>query len=59
MRRILPAYGIRLVEIPRKKSGEEIVSASRVRKYLEENDLDRLSMFVPDSTKKILFYENK
>lgn len=59
MKRILPAYGVQLVEIPRKRNGQEVISASRVRKCLEENDLDQLDTLVPESTKKILFYEGE
>lgn len=60
MKRILPNYGIQLVEIKRKYNfcgggAEEIISASRVRKYLEKNDLAQLDSFIPDSTKEILF----
>lgn len=59
MKRILPAHGIQLVELPRKQNGAEVISASRVRRCLEENDLDALDTLVPDSTKKILFYMNE
>lgn len=59
MKRILPAYKIQLVEIPRKQNGQVAISASRVRKCLEESNLGQLQQLVPDSTKKILFYTNE
>lgn len=54
MKRILPAYGIQAIEIPRKSDGEKVISASRVRKCLELNDWAQLDKLVPASTKRIL-----
>lgn len=51
IKRILPSYGIVTVEIPRAKDeGNEIISASKVRKYMEAGEYDRLAGMVPDST---------
>lgn len=52
MKKILPDFGIEVVEIPRKKSGwdGEIISASLVRKALRENDYKLLQEFCPKST---------
>lgn len=55
MKRILPSYGIELVEIPRLMKDDQVISASRVRKCLEEGDIVRLDTLVPESTKRILF----
>lgn len=57
MKRILPLYGIRVVEIPRKTSGQSAISASRVRQCLSMNRVDELDELVPASTKRILFFE--
>lgn len=54
MKRILPLYGIRLVIIPRKESEGEPVSASRVRKLLEEKDFSGIRQLVPETTYQFL-----
>lgn len=59
MKRILPSYGIQVVEIPRKANGQSVISASRVRACLSANHMEELDELVPPSTKRILFYENK
>lgn len=58
MRRILPQYNIEFVEIPRKEVNGQIISATTVRKLLQNNELEKLSNLIPDSTKKILFPEH-
>ena len=47
MRTILPAHGIEVVEIPRCAYGETIVSASAVRSFLAQGDLDEVRKLVP------------
>lgn len=59
MKRILPHYGIQVVEIPRKANSQSVISASRVRQCLSENRMEELDELVPASTKRILFFENK
>lgn len=59
MKRILPRYGIQVVEIPRKTNSQSVISASRVRRYLSMNQMEELDELIPVSTKRILFYENK
>ena len=54
MKRILPEYGIEFIEIPRKKEGEEVISASRVRTLLEEGDFERIKYLVPETTFRYL-----
>lgn len=58
MKRILPQKGVEVIEIPRLKDEEEkTISASLVRKYLEENNLAELEKLVPKSTLEILGLE--
>lgn len=57
MKRIFPKYGINLIIIQRLKNNENYISASKVRKLLGE-DKD-ISEWVPESTKKTLFFSNK
>lgn len=54
MERILPKYGIEFIEIPRKKVEGQYISATSVRKCLEEYNLEELSKLVPESTRRIL-----
>lgn len=58
MKKILPEHGIRIVEIPRKKNAQQIISASAVRRYLAANDRERLKELVPASTIKILYAQS-
>lgn len=53
MKRILPEYGVSVVEIPRVMSGVEsgdVISATRVRKALEEKDWQTVERLCPEST---------
>lgn len=50
MKRILPEYGIEFVEIPRKESNGEAISASHVRELLERKDFDSIRPLVPGPT---------
>ena len=51
MQKVMPKYGIELVEIPRVESGDAAISASRVRAVLTESeDLDSLAALLPDTT---------
>ena len=50
MRRILPSYGIEFVEIPRKEYDGQVISASRVRKLLDERNFDDIAKIVPATT---------
>ena len=49
---ILPKYGVKFCEIPRKEdsSGVGVISASRVRKLLKEKDFESMKMLVPQTT---------
>lgn len=50
MARILPRYGVAFEVIPRKKLEGEVISASKVRKLLEEKDFDAIARMVPETT---------
>ena len=50
MKRILPAYGIDVVEFPRYTCGGEAISASKVREYLALRQFDRIRPLVPETT---------
>lgn len=54
MKKILPKYGIELVEIPRKALNANPISASSVRKCIEEGNTDQLTELIPVSTKRFL-----
>lgn len=54
MRRILPGKGVAFVEFPRISVGDEIVSASRIRKYLRDGKYDKMYALVPETTKSFL-----
>lgn len=54
MKRILPGKGINYVEIPRMETEGEIVSASKVRKYLKDEEYEKAFELLPETTKKYL-----
>jgi cytidyltransferase-like protein len=57
MKKILPEHGVQLVEIPRKKvedGNDTAISASLVRKRLEQESLEELSDLLPESTVRVL-----
>ena len=50
MKKILPQYGVELLEIPRIESGGQVISASRVRKLLKERKFEEAYKYLPDAT---------
>lgn len=50
MKKILPQYGVELIEIPRIKSGDQVISASRVRKLLKERNFEEAYKYLPEAT---------
>lgn len=50
MREVLPAYGVKVVEIPRLESGGAAISAGRVRQLLREGNLQAIRELVPTTT---------
>ncbi len=58
MRNILPTYGIRVEEIMRKTSNDEIIVASLVREYIKNNNMKDLCNLVPQSTLKYILRDD-
>lgn len=54
MREILPQYGVEFIEVKRKEEGGQVISASLVRKYLEERDFAKIKELVPETTYEYL-----
>lgn len=54
MKERLPAYGVKVVEIPRTSIEETIVSASVVRRLYQENKWAKLEKLVPEVTLQFL-----
>lgn len=54
MKSIFPLYNIELVEIERMTVGQEIVSATKVRRALEDKDYTFLKSLLPDSSYNFL-----
>lgn len=54
MREKLPQYSIDFVEIKRKSVGDNVISATTVRKYLKEKDFGEIKKLVPTSTYEYL-----
>lgn len=54
MRRILPSMGVEFEVIPRKESDGEVISASRVRKYLRVKNFVEIHKMVPETTFRYL-----
>ena len=50
----LPGYGVEVIEISRKESGGEAISASRVRNLLARGELDAIRPLVPETTFEFL-----
>ena len=54
LEKILPMNGIKFVEIPRAKAGDKVISASEVRRLLEEKNWDKITTLVPETTLQYL-----
>lgn len=54
MKYILGRFGIKVDEIPRKKIGEEVYSASAVREFIKEGNWEKVREYVPESTYRYL-----
>ena len=50
LKKILPNYGVEVVEIKRKSFGEDVISASRVRKLIMQGKIPLIKNIVPSST---------
>lgn len=58
MKKILPFYKVRVTEIPRFMIEETVISASRVRKLLKEENWAEIQRLVPESTYTILYQQH-
>lgn len=58
MKIILQEQDIMVIEIPRKTVGNEVISATAVRKLLKKKNWEQLKQFVPESTLKVLVSQN-
>lgn len=54
MKELLPKYNIKIIEIPRLEEEKEVISASKVRKMISENETSALENLVPTSTHKFI-----
>lgn len=54
MKRILPKYGVKFIEIPRVKYSEKYISASTVRQLYHEGNFSELRNYVPNTTLEYL-----
>jgi [citrate (pro-3S)-lyase] ligase len=54
MKRILPRYGISVVEIPRLKTAGKVISATYARKLLAEGRGGELDSYLPQTTQAVL-----
>ncbi len=54
MKKVLPQYGVDLIEIPRKMVNGKPISASLVREYIEKGSIDQLAELVPVTTRTFL-----
>lgn len=55
MKNILPMYGVSVVEIPRLQQDEKVVSASMVRQYLKEKNMEAVKKIVPSGVYTYLY----
>ena len=55
MKHILPFYNIAVTEIPRLETNGDIISASKVRKYVNEKDWDNVKKYVTDGVYEYLY----
>lgn len=55
MKKILPSFGIKVIEVPRKDSSGEIISATKVRCLIQDDDYETAKKFIPESTYQYLF----
>jgi [citrate (pro-3S)-lyase] ligase len=57
MKRILPLYGIELIEVERRQAPGGVISASTVRAMLAAEDLEHLKEYLPQTTLAYLMSE--
>ena len=54
MQELLPGYGIEVEIIDRISTGGQVISASKVRAYLKEQDFQSIKPIVPEATYRFL-----
>ncbi|UMV45080.1 [citrate (pro-3S)-lyase] ligase [Paenibacillus macerans] len=54
MKKLLPAWGIEVEEVPRICNGQEAISASRVRELIRKGDVTAVKELVPETTYRFL-----
>lgn len=54
MKNLLPRYGVKLLEIPRRKHSGNYISAKTVRRLYHEGNFDELKGYVPETTYEFL-----
>lgn len=57
MQKLLPDYGIEVVEIPRIETDGHVISASTVRKLIQEDNLEATRDYLPETTYNFLYTE--
>ncbi|MGJ0847134.1 [citrate (pro-3S)-lyase] ligase [Tissierella praeacuta] len=57
MKKVLPNYEIEVIELPRIIKDENVISASKVREYIKNNDLGSIKRIVPSTTYEYLISE--
>ena len=50
MKKTLPKYGVDFIEIPRKQTGDTVISASAVRKAMSDGNWELVKELVPTTT---------
>lgn len=58
IKEILPCYGVEVIEIPRKKVSEQIISATVVRKALDHKNFETVKKMVPETTLEYILKNN-
>lgn len=59
MKRVLPRFGIEFEVIKRKEEAGEVISASRVRRLLQEKRFEEIQRIVPETTYSYLYEKYK
>lgn len=57
MKKVLGKKGINYVEIPKMSIEDEVISATKVRKYLKNHEYEKAFTFLPESTKQYLMHQ--
>ena len=59
MKRVLPRFGLEFEVIKRKEEGGEVISASRVRRLLQNKEFEKIQRIVPVTTYDYLYNKYK